>query len=348
MKNKSLQGAMVTLDLHDHLNQLPILSALGGAQPSQSYYHRGARACLPIASTIKPLIYSYAIHRGSRWSDLLSDAPVSHFSEEREQLWRPKRHRRTRGRGVRMVDALAYSLNAPILHLTRRLGINSTREWLSEFGLSDQPHDLTLALGSACATPVTLSLAYAQVAQERRRTVQEKWFNIPRTLSERLYREGLSPLDLWLTPSAMREAMVTALKVHREDVLAEGRRRLKSTLKSTSEALSAVVKRGTAKAAHRLKFEVRGKTGTHERSDTWFVGYRPQRLTTVWVGSDPRSTLLGHQESGAKSALPIWLDFMRESDQGLQAKFVSTSPLPHQQPSARQSVPDESDLEATF
>ncbi len=57
--------------------------------------------------------------------------------------------------------------------------------------------------------------------------------------------------------------------------------------------------------------DLAGKTGTtNEFRDAWFSGFNRNIVTTIWVGFDQPSSL-GLHESGAKAALPIWIDFMR-------------------------------------
>ena len=54
-----------------------------------------------------------------------------------------------------------------------------------------------------------------------------------------------------------------------------------------------------------------GKTGTtNESRDTWFSGFNANIATTVWVGHDNFAKTLGRGEAGAKTALPIWIEFM--------------------------------------
>ena len=66
-----------------------------------------------------------------------------------------------------------------------------------------------------------------------------------------------------------------------------------------------------AVAARVLERPLAGKTGTtNDFSNAWFVGYTPSLVAGVWVGHDrPRS--LGHEETGARAALPIWVAVMR-------------------------------------
>ncbi|MDX1384482.1 MAG: penicillin-binding transpeptidase domain-containing protein, partial [Thermoanaerobaculia bacterium] len=84
--------------------------------------------------------------------------------------------------------------------------------------------------------------------------------------------------------------------------------------------LEGVVDRGTASSARRLGFTaaVAGKTGTsNEARDNWFVGYTAERATLVWVGfDDGRATGL----SGARGALPVWVDYERRLGDGDRAR----------------------------
>jgi len=69
---------------------------------------------------------------------------------------------------------------------------------------------------------------------------------------------------------------------------------------------------GTAAKAAELKRPIRGKTGTtNDFTDAWFIGYTPSLVAGAWIGFDEKVTL-GDKETGAKAALPIWMDFMRE------------------------------------
>ena len=80
-----------------------------------------------------------------------------------------------------------------------------------------------------------------------------------------------------------------------------------------------VVKHGTARRALALKRDdLAGKTGTtNEFRDAWFSGFNNNVVTTAWVGFDQPSSL-GRHESGAKAALPIWIDYMRVALKGAE------------------------------
>src|SRR3989441_6706209 len=81
--------------------------------------------------------------------------------------------------------------------------------------------------------------------------------------------------------------------------------------------LEGVTESGTgAAAARELNRPVAGKTGTtDDHADAWFVGFSPSLVAGVWVGFDQKKPL-GEGETGARAALPIWIQFMKEGLKG--------------------------------
>jgi penicillin-binding protein 1A len=84
------------------------------------------------------------------------------------------------------------------------------------------------------------------------------------------------------------------------------------------DILKDVVLRGTGRGALVLgRNDLAGKTGTtNERRDTWFNGFNRHLVASVWVGND-QSTPLGEGEEGARTAVPIWVSYMREALHGV-------------------------------
>lgn len=94
---------------------------------------------------------------------------------------------------------------------------------------------------------------------------------------------------------------------------------------------------GTAWRIQSLKRrDISAKTGTtNDSKDTWFSGFTPDLAVTVWVGFDDANRSLGRAqwnanmdqsqsagtESGARTALPAWLEFMK----------VALEPIPERQ-----------------
>jgi penicillin-binding protein 1A len=75
--------------------------------------------------------------------------------------------------------------------------------------------------------------------------------------------------------------------------------------------LQAVTQHGTAAATASMKHAFGGKTGTtNNYTDAWFIGFSPSITCGTWIGFDDRQSL-GEKETGAKAALPLWMDFMK-------------------------------------
>jgi penicillin-binding protein 1A len=79
-----------------------------------------------------------------------------------------------------------------------------------------------------------------------------------------------------------------------------------------------VIRRGTGRRALVLgRSDLSGKTGTsNDQRDAWFGGFNGDIASVVWVGYDD-SLPLGPGEEGSRTALPIWIEFMRLALRGV-------------------------------
>ena len=79
-----------------------------------------------------------------------------------------------------------------------------------------------------------------------------------------------------------------------------------------------VIRRGTGRRAMVLgRRDLSGKTGTsNDFRDAWFGGFNGDLATVVWVGYDD-DLPLGRGEEGSRTALPIWVQFMRAALDGV-------------------------------
>jgi penicillin-binding protein 1B len=80
----------------------------------------------------------------------------------------------------------------------------------------------------------------------------------------------------------------------------------------TASMMQEVLRSGTGAGARSqgLLAAGGGKTGTSR--DGWFAGFTSELLCVVWVGFDDNRDL---KLEGARSALPIWADFMKQAAQ---------------------------------
>jgi penicillin-binding protein 1A len=103
--------------------------------------------------------------------------------------------------------------------------------------------------------------------------------------------------------------------------------------------LQGVLERGTAQTIRRLAPYVAGKTGTSDNeNDAWFVGFTNDVTIAVWVGydnADGKRRTLGHGQTGAKIALPIFEPILEASWAHHAAK---TALAPPSREAARQLI----------
>jgi len=88
-----------------------------------------------------------------------------------------------------------------------------------------------------------------------------------------------------------------------------------------------VVRFGTGRRARVIgRKDLSGKTGTtNDQQDAWFTGFNGDVVTISWVGFDnPRP--LGNRETGARAALPMWIEYMRESLRGRPETILEQPP----------------------
>lgn len=92
------------------------------------------------------------------------------------------------------------------------------------------------------------------------------------------------------------------------------------------DMMSDVISRGTGRRALALgRGDIAGKTGTtNDSKDAWFNGFNRDLVATVWVGYDQERSL-GEGEEGSRTAVPIWVHFMREA---LRSVPQRTRPMP--------------------
>ena len=255
-----------------------ILAMVGGRDYALSQFNRATQAQRQVGSSFKPYVYTTAIEDGVKPTDIIMDTPVSFGS------YHPHDYENDFLGPITITKAFADSRNIPALKLANRVGIRNVIATAHNFGVtSDIPPFLPIALGAVGITLQQQVASYAVFPNDGIR------------VAPRLIRsvENADGITLWRDPSAVRQ------------VIDEKTARTMMTL------LEAVVHNGTGAAAAQLDHPLGGKTGTtSDFTNAWFVGFSPSVTCGVWVGYDDNESL-GNHESGARVALPIWMDFMR-------------------------------------
>ena len=277
-----VEGALIAIDPRTG----GIRAMVGGYDFVRSEYNRALIAHRQPGSAFKPIIYATAINKGMGPGSLVLDAPVVYEEEETERIWKPENYEQRFYGVISLREALIHSRNLATVRLLDQIGFKPVEELSRALGInSSMSRDLSLALGSSSMTLVELTSAYGVFANQGIR-------NKPYMLTAVHDQNGETLEQMLFEP---------------EQVLT------KETSYLVTNMLEDVVQHGTGQRAKVLKRSLAGKTGTtNDYTDGWFIGYTPNLALGVWVGFDDRRPL-GDRESGAHSALPIWIAFMKEA-----------------------------------
>ena len=285
-QDSGAEGAIVAID-----NATGEIKAMvGGRDFNRSKFNRATQALRQVGSSFKPYVYTAAVERGATPDDTILDAPITF--QTASGPYTPHNYDGKFEGTITLRRALAQSRNIPALKLAERVGIRTVIEYAHKLGVSENiPAYLPIALGSAEITPLEQTSAFTVFPNDGLRVA-------PRYISKVTDYEG---------------------RVLEEDYSDAKDAITSHTARIMTSMLREVVLHGTAAAAAKMPFPLAGKTGTtNDFTDAWFVGFSPNLTCGVWIGYDEKKSL-GEKETGARAALPIWMQFMNAALAGKDA-----------------------------
>jgi len=294
-----------------------IEAMVGGFDFTYSKFNRALQAKRQPGSSFKPFVYSAALATGkySPGSVIIDEEIVIPNSTWSPQNFDEKFHGPTLLR-----HALKKSRNIVSIKLLQQIGIRHATEYARRFGFKDAaiPQHLTLSLGTGSVTPLEIATAYASFAnggfkvnnyfirkildKDNRVLFQSK----PDTVCTRCPRPKLTELEAPNMPSTINGNPI-AKRIIEPYVHYQ-----------ITSMMQDVTRSGTAAKATRVlkRADLAGKTGTtNDQRDSWFAGFTPRKVTTVWMGFDNLAPL-GKGETSTRAALPLWIDFMKGALKG--------------------------------
>lgn len=298
-----------------------IRSLVGGFDFQKSHFNRAIQGARQPGSSFKPLLYTCALEHGFTAATVINDAPIVITNPYTGAVWRPENDEGKFEGPTRLRQALYRSVNLVSIRVLRSVGVETAINSLERFGFNKNefPHELSLALGAHALTPIQMATAYAAFANGGFKVDPYLVSRIENGKGEVVYQA--SPRRVCKTCTD-KPADPNKLPEEGESAPPEEKyapRIIDARVAYIMDSmLKDVVDKGTARAAKKLgRTDIAGKTGTtNGPRDTWFSGYNPNIVATVWVGFD-KNTPLGRGEFGATAALPIWMDFMRTALEGL-------------------------------
>ncbi|HTU65756.1 MAG TPA: PBP1A family penicillin-binding protein [Steroidobacteraceae bacterium] len=330
------ESALVALDP----NNGAILSLVGGFDyfSGNGKYNRATMARRQPGSGFKPFLYSAALANNFTPASVILDAPIIVDDPSVEEVWRPKNSGGGLNGPMRLREALVQSRNLVSIRILREMGVRPVIDYVQNFGFAKQqlPNNLTLALGSMQATPLEVATGFAVFANGGYRVTPFYIDRIEGPGGQIVY--SASPPTVCVECKQPIVAVSDAERAKSKEIsatiepptpLSAAARQLQPAPQAITpqvnflinDIMREVITRGTARRALALgRSDLRGKTGTTDAAvDTWFNGFNDNLVASVWVGADDNRPL-GDNEQGAITAVPIWVDFMREALRGVPEK----------------------------
>lgn len=323
------EGALVSMNPHNGA----IEALVGGFSNSDNQFNRATQAERQPGSAFKPFIYSAALDNGFTTASLINDAPVVFKDASLESTWRPENYSGKFYGPTRLRQALYRSQNLVSIRILKQMGPATAVRYIQDFGFNPARlnKDLSLALGASAVTPLDMATGYSAFANGGYKVSPFVMQSIISDTGEILYEANpalaMAPPEEDSTGNFISEGVndnnapvennsEQAENIEEPTLFAE---RIMSPENHylTVSMMRDVVRRGTGRKALALgRNDLAGKTGTtNDQKDAWFSGFNPDLVATVWIGFD-QPTTLGRWASGGGTALPVWVDYMREALDG--------------------------------
>jgi penicillin-binding protein 1A len=334
-----VEGAFASVDPQDG----SVVALTGGFDFYLSNYNRATQAKRQPGSSFKPFVYSAALQNGFTAATIVNDSPVEgEYQAELERVWRPENYGGRYYGFVSLRTALQKSLNSVSIRITKAMGLPTAVRYVRRFGFDDTaiPNNLSIALGAGGIAPLDLVTGYAAFANGGYRVEHHFIQRITDANGDVLYEAdpafvcadcGLATVA---TPAATTEAAKctkpppppASAKPESPELISDvtelfAPMRVAPQIITPQNAylmtdlLQDVARVGTGNAAYKAlkRTDLAGKTGTtNEGHDTWFVGFNSDVVAAAWVGFD-QDRSLGGAEQGGFTAIPMWIDYMREA-----------------------------------
>lgn len=292
-----VEAALVSVSPQDGA----IRALVGSFDFARNKYNHITQALRQPGSSFKPFIYSAALEKGFTPATIINDAPlVFDASQTGSEPWEPHNFDGKFEGPMRMRTALVKSKNLVSVRILQSITPQYAQDYITRFGFDPKYHPpyLTMALGAGNVTPLQMVGGYAIFANGG--------FRVPPYFISRV-EDVKGGVVMQAKPEQAGETAQRAIDARNAFIM--------------TSMLGDVVKMGTATRANQLgRTDLAGKTGTtNEFVDAWFCGYGTGLVAVAWIGFDNPHTL-GHNETGAGAALPMWISYMGKVMKGVEAE----------------------------
>ncbi len=306
----NVNGGIVVMDPYSGR----ILAMSGGFSFKKSEFNRASQAKRQPGSAFKPFIYALALENNYSPSSLILDAPIVLNQGEDLKMWKPENYGKKFYGLSTLRTGVEKSRNLMTVRISQDLGIDKIINFSKKLNIYDNPEELmSVSLGSAETTLLNITSAYCSFVNGGKLVtpiiidrIQDSQGN---TISnnEKKFCENCDKISF-------DGKNLPIVKSNFKQIFSP------QTAYQMTSILEGVVERGTGKRLRDLNIQLAGKTGTtNNNTDTWFIGFTSNLVVGVYVGYDnPKK--LGKYETGSKTALPIFKEFIKKAVNNYEAR----------------------------
>jgi len=298
-----INGGMVVMDPYTGR----VLALSGGFSFKKSEFNRATQALRQPGSAFKPFVYALALENKYTPTSLILDAPIVLEQGEDLKMWKPENYGKKFYGPSTLRVGLEKSRNLMTVRIAQDLGLNKIINFSKNLGIYDDPEELlSISLGSAETTLIKLTSAYSVFVNGGKLVKPILIDRIQDSEGKTIFNNDKRKCVNCDQISYLGKDY-PSIKSNYQQIFSP------QTAYQMTSILEGVVQRGTGKKLKDLNLNIAGKTGTtNKNTDTWFIGFTSNLLVGVYVGSD-NPTPLGRYETGSKTALPVFKEFIKKT-----------------------------------
>mgnify|MGYP003993481071 FL=1 len=305
-----INGGIVVMDPYTGR----VLALSGGFSFKKSEFNRATQALRQPGSAFKPFVYALALENNYTPSSIILDAPLVLDQGDDLKMWKPENYGKKFYGPSTLRIGLEKSRNLMTVRIAQDLGLTKIVNFSKNLGIYDNPEELlSISLGSAETTLLKLTSAYSAFINGGKLIDPILIDRIQDSEGKTIFNNDKRKCINCDQISYLSQDYPSLENDYKQVFSPQ-------TAYQMTSILEGVVKRGTGKKLKDLKLNIAGKTGTtNKNTDTWFIGFTSNLLIGVYVGSD-NPTPLGRYETGSKTALPIFKDFIKKTVKKSEAR----------------------------
>ena len=291
-----------------------VLAMAGGFSFNKSEYNRVTQAKRQPGSAFKPFIYALALENNFTPSTLVLDAPIVLEQGSDLKMWKPENYGKKFYGPSTLRTGVEKSRNLMTVRIAQEIGLNKITNFSKKLKIYERPEELmSISLGSAETTLLKMTSAYSSFVNGGKLVEPIFIDRIQDSEGKTIFKNQLrfcKDCDL----ISYTSKNLPQIKNNYKQIFSP------QTAYQMTSILEGVVQRGTGKKLKDLNLQLAGKTGTtNKNTDAWFIGFTSNLVIGVYVGFDNPRTL-GKFETGSKTALPIFKEFVKNSVNNHEAR----------------------------